>query len=114
MAPMILCGGSLDPLVFFPVNTGVQAAWWQSLKVPVAYSAAAIQTSLVTVLDLETGLGPGDPFDAAVKGFAQAKQAVAAAAGGGTAGANAVVDEYHGYIVPPFCAAAVRGYFSQF
>jgi dienelactone hydrolase len=114
MAPMLLCGGSLDPLVFFPVNTGVQSAWWQSLGVPVAHTAAAIQTSLVTVLDLETGLGPGDPFDAAVKGFAQAKQAVAAAAGGGTAGANAVVDEYHGYIVPPFCAAAVRGYFSQF
>jgi dienelactone hydrolase len=113
-APMILCGGSLDPLVFFPINTGVISAWWQSLGVPVAYTAAAIPTSLVTVLDLETGLGPGDPFAAAVGGFALAKQAVAAAAGGGVAGANAVVDKYHGYIVPPFCAAAVRGYFSQF
>jgi hypothetical protein len=107
-APVLLCGGSLDPLVFFKINTGVLSAWWQTQGVPV-WTQGTQPPALVTVLDMETGLGAGDPFTALEGGFALAKQAVATAAG-----ANAVVDKYHGTILPPFCAAAARGFFSTF
>jgi len=49
-----------------------------------------------------------DPFAAAKAGFAQAKAATAA-----QGGANAVVQAYHGGLVPPFCTAAARGFFQQ-
>jgi hypothetical protein len=61
-APVMLCGGSLDPVVTYPVNTGIMSLWWQTNGVPVARIMAAVANSLVTVLDLETGLGQGDLF----------------------------------------------------
>jgi hypothetical protein len=41
-------------------------------------------------------------------GFLQAEAAVEAAGG-----EEAVVESYHGTLVPPFCAAAARGFFLQ-
>jgi len=52
--------------------------------------------------------GADDPFAAAKAGFAQAKAATAA-----QGGANAVVQAYHGGLVPPFCTAAARGFIQQ-
>ena len=55
---------------------------------------------------------PADPFAAAKVGFAQTKAAMAAAAGANAAAV--VTGSYHGTLVPPFCNAAARGFFSQF
>ena len=98
-APMLLCGGNADPTVFFSVNAQTMQAFW-----------GALPAGLVTVLDVDSApTGASDPFAAAKVGFAQAKAAVFAAGG-----QNAVVQEYHGTLVPPFCAASARGFFSQF
>ncbi|HTT11272.1 MAG TPA: prolyl oligopeptidase family serine peptidase [Burkholderiaceae bacterium] len=98
-APMLLCGGNADPTVFFSVNAQTMQAFW-----------AGLPPGAVTVLDVDSAVtGPTDPFAAAKAGFAQAKAAVAAAGG-----QTAVVEEYHGTLVPPFCTAAARGFFGQF
>lgn len=132
-APVLLCGAALDPVVTFPVNTGIMSLWWQTQGVPVARTAAALPTSLVAVLDLESGLGAGDPYAALEAAFQQAKlnlytegyqaasEAWLAANPGDQAGADAagqaggqsnLVQNYH-QTVEPFCQAAVRGYFSS-
>jgi dienelactone hydrolase len=133
-APVLMCGGALDPVVAFPVSTGIMSLWWQTQGVPVAHTAAALPTSLVAVLDLESGLGAGDPYAPVEAAFQQAKtnletagyQAAyaawlaahpgdtAGAAAAGQAGAQSnLVQNYH-QTVEPFCQAAVRGYFSSF
>ncbi len=114
--PTMLCGGAQDPTVFYAPNTTVIENYW---RLGVNGTPLAAQ-QLLTVLDLEAALGtpgPANPFYAAKAGFAQAKQGTFLAAGGATdpaAGQQAVVQAYHGGLVPPFCTAAVRGFFSQF
>jgi alpha/beta superfamily hydrolase len=108
-APVLLCGGNADPTVFYSVNTQtMQAFWTPQLAAP----------QLLTVLDVDSApTGLTDPFAAAKVGFATAKAAVAAAAvaaGAKDGGATAVTLAYHGTLVPPFCSAAARGFFSQF
>jgi len=103
-APMLLCGGNADPTVFFSVNTQTMGTFW-----------AGLPLGRVTLLDVDSApTGPTDPFGQAKLGFAAAKAATSAAAGGGAAGQNAVVQAYHGTLVPPFCSAAAFGFFSQF
>ena len=107
-APTLLCGGKDDPMVFFSVNTGTMQAFWAPLNLP---------AGLVTVLDLEAPTGGNDPFATAKAGFAQQKVAIAAqavAAGATDGGLSAVTQIYHGQLLPPFCTAAARGFFSQF
>jgi hypothetical protein len=132
--PVFMCGGGKDPVVTYPINTGLMSAWWETQGIPVARTAPALATSLVSVLDLETGLGPGDPyapveaaFQATIaaeyeQGYADAYAAWLAANPGDTAGADAagqaggqatVAQDYH-HDVAPFCTAAARGYFSSF
>jgi predicted esterase len=106
-SPTLLCGGFLDPTVFFPVNTGVMATFWSPL----------VQAGLITVLDVNGT--PGGPFAALQTGF-QASQAAQlafyeSAAGGNLTPAQAqqlLVQGYHG-AVAPFCTAAARAFFSQ-
>ena len=99
--PMMLCGGNADPTVFYAVNTQGAQAYFAGKGVP---------SQAVTVLDVDsTPTSAADPFAAAKVGFASVKASTAAA--GGT---TAVVQAYHGSLVPPFCNAAARGYFSQF
>jgi len=103
--PTLLCGGSADPTVFFKVNTELMAGIWP----------AQVANRLVTVLDVDSDPGtPGvtNPFYAAKAGFAQQKAALIASAGANAA--TAVTTAYHGSLVPPFCNAAARGFFSQF
>lgn len=100
--PVLLCGGNADPTVFYKVNTQVMQQLWT------APSPLAPPAGLVTVLDVDSSpTGAADPFAAAKLGFAQAK---AKAAQGG---ASAVLQAYHGSLVPPFCSAAARGFFQQ-
>jgi acetyl esterase/lipase len=105
-APVLMCGGGNDPVVFFSVNTAVMAALWTPY----------VQAHLVTPLDLEVGLGPGDPFAAAEGGFAFAKQsihdAVITAGGSEAAAQQEITLEYH-TTVAPFCSAAARGFFDS-
>ncbi len=99
--PMLLCGGNADPTVFFSVNTLGAKAYFNSKGVP---------DPAVTVLDVDSApTGAADPFAAAKGGFALSKANTLAAGG-----ATAVLQNYHGALVPPFCNAAARGYFSQF
>jgi len=105
-APVLLCGGNGDPTIFYSVNTGAMAALW----------APQVAANLVTVLDVDSPVtGPADPFAAAKLGFAQSKAAtIDGAIAAGQDPAAAVVMSYHGGLVPPFCNAAARGFFSQF
>ncbi len=101
-APVLLCAGNGDPTVFYSLNTGLMGALW-----------AGLPAGLVTVLDVDSApTGAGDPFAAAKVGFAAAKGALIAASGANAAAA--VTGAYHGTLVPPYCNAAARGFFSQF
>lgn len=102
--PMLLCGGNADPTVFFALNTQGAQAYFTGKGVP---------AQAVTVLDVDSAaVGATDPFALAKGGFAQAKTATATAAGANAV--SVVAQAYHGSLVPPFCNAAARGYFSQF
>lgn len=101
--PVMLCGGNGDPTVFFSINTQLMQSLWS------APSPLAPPAGLLTVLDVDSASpGAGDPFAAVRAGFAQAKAATYSAGG-----ANAVVQAYHGSLVPPFCTVAARGFFQQ-
>ncbi|MBV8618497.1 MAG: prolyl oligopeptidase family serine peptidase [Curvibacter sp.] len=109
--PVLLCGGNADPTVFFNVNTQLMKGFWT------APSPAAMPTGLLSVLDVDSAAtGATDPYAALKAGFAQAKALTAAAAvsaGATDGGASAVVQAYHGTLVPPFCTTAARGFFQQ-
>lgn len=109
--PVLLCAGSGDPTVFYSVNTQLMQGLWSSP------SPAAAAAGLLTVLNVDSApTGGADPYAAAKAGFAQAKAAAAqaaVAAGASDGGASAVVQAYHGGLVPPFCNAAARGFFQQ-
>ena len=99
--PMLLCGGNADPTVFYALNTQGAQAYFAGKGVP---------AQVVTVLDVDSApTGATDPFAAVKGGFAMSKSNTATAGG-----AAAVVQAYHGGLVPPFCNAAARGYFTQF
>lgn len=90
--PLMLCGGGNDPTVFFLANT-----------VPMG---ALLGLTGNNVLDVDTPVGGGD-----TPGNAAAKQIFAgglAAAGG----LPAAIQLYHGTLVPPACAFAVRAFFA--
>ncbi|RFU49239.1 S9 family peptidase [Paraburkholderia sp. DHOC27] len=106
-APVLLCGGHLDPTVFF-FNAAIEQAYWQN---------AHVAPGLTNILDVDSAPGVNDPFAAVKTGFAQAEAAVAAQAvqaGATDNGFSAVLQAYHGDIVAPFCMVAARGFFSNF
>jgi hypothetical protein len=104
-APVFLCGGDLDPVVFF-FNTQLMAGYW---------TAHPPGSGVPPVLDLEAAVGTNDPYGNLKQGFALAKALVAsnAVAGGATdGGARAVFEAYHVTLVAPFCFAATRSFFA--
>jgi len=106
-APVLLCGGHLDPTVFF-FNAQIEQAYWKN---------AHVAAGLTNVLDVDSAPGMNDPFAAVKAGFAQTRAAVAAQAvqaGATDNGFSAVLEAYHGDIVAPFCMVAARGFFSNF
>jgi pimeloyl-ACP methyl ester carboxylesterase len=92
-APIALCGGQNDPTVFYQLNTTVAQQVF-----------ATAQNVTVPAFDLENRatLPAGATGDQIYGGFQQAKTA---------AGSNATA-QYHGSLVPPFCNALARGFFS--
>jgi len=95
--PVLLCGGSQDPTVFFSVNTGTMQAYWSTLH-----------PGLLTILDVNAAPTAGDPFAALQVGFQETEAQILA-----SEGQVAAVESYH-ETVAPFCTAAARGFFSQF
>jgi pimeloyl-ACP methyl ester carboxylesterase len=106
-SPTLLCGGDLDPTVFYSVNTETMQAFWSKLP-----------AGLLTVLDVNGT--PSGPFAAIQTGFVASQAALLAyyesAAGGSLsplAAAEELVENYH-VNVAPFCALAARSFFGQF
>lgn len=102
--PVQLCGGAVDPLVFW-FNTQLMQNYWAS------HSSEAS----ISVLDLESAVAANDPYGTLKQDFAIAKQLVAAAAiaqGATDGGAFAVAEAYHATLVAPFCLAATRSFFA--
>jgi len=91
--PLVMCGGKLDPTVFYDVNTTFMSADLKSRAAPLV----AATYDLETLSTLPAGIVGQTMYG----GFQQAKAA---------AGANAQ-GQYHGTLVPPFCTALVRGFF---
>jgi hypothetical protein len=102
-APVLLCGGDLDPEVYF-FNAELEQAYWS------AQSSSAPST----LLDLDAPSVPGDPYVNLKAGFELAKGAIADAAiaqGATDSGYAAVETAYHSTLVPPFCLSAAKSFF---
>jgi len=100
-APVLLCGGDVDPLVFW-FNTALMQSYWAS---------HAPASAPISVLDLEAAASSNDPYASLKQGFVIAKDLVAASAvaqGATDGGALAVADVYHATLVAPFCFAATK------
>jgi hypothetical protein len=105
-APILLCGGSADPIVFWQ-NTQLMQGYWAS---------RAPASARISVLDVDSAVVSGEPYAGVKQDFARAKQLVAAAAvlqGATDGGARAVAEVYHAPLVPPFCLAAVNSFFGS-
>jgi hypothetical protein len=104
-APVLLCGGDVDPLVFW-LNTDLMQRYW---------AAHAPASASIGVLDLESAATSNDPYGTLKQDFAIAKDLVAAnavAQGATDGGAIAVAEAYHTLLVSPFCFAAVKSFFA--
>jgi hypothetical protein len=104
--PILLCGGDVDPLVFW-LNSALMQGYW-ALHAPASASIGA--------LDLETAVSPNDPYGNLKQEFEAAKALVAAnavAQGATDGGAFAVAEAYHATLVAPFCFTAVRSFFAN-
>jgi hypothetical protein len=104
-APVLLCGGDNDPIVYW-LNTQLMQGYWAS---------PAPTPASVGVLDLESAASTGDPYGNLKTDFALAKDLVAAdaiAQGATDGGAFAVAEAYHTSLVAPFCLAAVKTFFA--
>ena len=105
-APVLLCGGDVDPVVFW-FNTQLMQSYWA------AHASSAASTG---VLDLESSPSANDPYGSLKQGFAVAKALVAAdaiAQGATDGGARAVFEAYHVTLVGPFCFTAARSFFAS-
>ena len=101
--PVLLCGGDVDPLVFW-LNTPLMQDYWASHAPP---------SASIGVLDLESAAVPNDPYGNLKQGFEAAKAVVAAnavAQGATDGGALAVAEVYHATLVAPFCFAAAKSF----
>jgi hypothetical protein len=109
--PTLLCGGDLDPTVYFSVNTQTMQAFW----------AATPAAPYVTVVDVNaTPTATNDPFAPLQAAFLASGEALLAyyeSPAGGSLSATAAEEEiaasYH-VDVAPFCVAAAASFFSKF
>lgn len=99
--PTLMCGGANDPTVNF-LSTRATAGY---------FLANGMAPTSLTVVDLEA-ISQSDSFSTLRAGFQQAKVQAAQAAGSDpTAQQQAISQQYHGTLVPPFCMAAAQGFF---
>ena len=105
-APVQLCGGAQDPIVFY-FNTQLMQNYW---------TQNAPATASIAVVDLES-IAANDPYATLKQDFSVAKGVVAAdaiAQGATDGGAFAVAQAYHAELVAPFCMAATRTFFARY
>ncbi len=105
-APVLLCGGDEDPLVFW-FNAQLMQNYWTS------HAPASAPSSM---LNLEASVTANDPYGNLKQGFEAAKSLVAADAvshGATDGGALAVEEAYHAQLVAPFCFTAVKTFFGN-
>lgn len=98
MAPMFLCAGDEDPVVFF-LNTQLMQGYW----------AVTAPESPVTVLNIDAPPSHDGPYKHLRKRFAQTKSLLKWIEGRST-----VIEEYHDVLVPAFCLQATKSYFDGF
>jgi hypothetical protein len=106
IAPVLLCGGDRDPVVFW-LNTQLMQGYW-AVHAPAPASIA--------VLDLESANLANDPYSGPKHDFNLAKQLIAVDAilhGATDGGAVAVATAYHATLVAPFCFLAVKSFFDS-
>lgn len=106
LAPVQLCGGAQDPIVFY-FNTQLMQNYWRT---------TAPATASIAAIDLESSSGASDPYATLKHDFEVAKGVVAAdaiAQGATDGGAFAVAEAYHAELVAPFCMTATRTFFAQ-
>jgi poly(3-hydroxybutyrate) depolymerase len=102
-APVLMCGGSQDPTVFY-FNTQLMQDYW----------AASAPTANLTVVNVDAAPDSGDPYADLKNGFQAAKDLVRTAAvlgGASDGGDEAVFEAYHPALVPPFCLSAAKSFF---
>ena len=97
-APVFLCGGDEDPVVFY-LNTMLMEGYW----------AVNAPNSLVTVLDVDAPPSQRGPYRHLKKRFAEAKGLMKL-----IEGKAAVRKEYHDVLVPAFCLQGARSFFEGF
>ena len=103
--PTLMCGGQNDPTVFFSVNTGTMAAFWQADRVRLGVLDVNGTPGAVRA---DSGGVPDEPGAAArLLSNAGRRRPI------GRSRAANVVQGYH-VAVSPFCTAAARAFFSQF
>jgi alpha/beta superfamily hydrolase len=105
-APVLLCGGDEDPVVFY-FNTQLMEGYW----------AQNAPDSLVTVLDVDAPASRGGPYRHLKKEFAKTKSLIKWAAilgGADDGGRSAVLKDYHDVLVPAFCVQGARSFFGSF
>jgi hypothetical protein len=107
-APLLMCGGVNDPTVFF-ANSIIMGNYFAATA---AADSINLPPNLITVLSVDPA-GSNAPPTLLQQAFLGEEAAVSAAAGGGPAGQLAVIESYHGTLVPPLCAVAARGFFLQ-
>lgn len=106
VAPVLLCGGDDDPIVFW-LNTELMQEYW---------AAHASGAASIDVLDLESAASANDPYASLKQGFSLAKDLVAAdavAQGATDGGDRAVAEAYHTTLAAPFCFAAAKSFIAN-
>ena len=104
-APVLLCAGGQDPTVFY-LNTQLMQDYW----------TASAPSAPVTVVNMDASPSSGDPYADLKNGFQAAKDATRAAAvvgGASDGGDQAVFENYHAGLLPPFCMSAVKNFFDS-
>jgi alpha/beta superfamily hydrolase len=98
IAPVLLCGGDEDPVVYF-FNTLLMEGYW----------AANAPNSVYTVLNIDAPPGHSGPYQNLRERFADVKSLFKL-----IEGEAAVRKDYHDVLVPAFCLQAVRSFFDNF
>src|SRR5690606_833796 len=94
-APMLLCAGDEDPVVFY-MNTQLMEGYW----------AVTAPDSPVTVFNVDAPPSHDGPYKRIRTNFARAKSLLKS-----IDGRSAVLEEYHDVLVPAFCLQATKSFF---
>ncbi len=98
-SPMLMCGGQVDPVVGHH-NTVLTKAY---------FDANGVQPGLVSVLEVDSRIAPGEPYGQAKEIFSRIRINIARIGGNPLSG-----DNYHGLMAFAACSVAGRDFFRRF